>query len=176
MATTMPDCLSPPALRSSHWRDYWVSGPEVDWKREEFMPHISLVTLGVTDIAKATAFYKRLGFARSGASQESVSFFTAGAVVLGLWSREEQCADANAGQVWTGNGGMVVAMNCATEAEVDAMLDKAKAAGAMLLKPAAKVFWGGYNGYFADPDGHVWEVAYNPFWPLREDGRIDLPE
>lgn len=173
---TMPDCLSPPALRSSHWRDYWVSGPEVDWKREEFMPHISLVTLGVTDIAKATAFYERLGFARSGASQESVSFFTAGAVVLGLWSREEQCADANAGQVWTGNGGMVVAMNCATEAEVDAMLDKAKAAGAMLLKPAAKVCWGGYNGYFADPDGHIWEVTYNPFWPLREDGRIDLPE
>ncbi len=140
------------------------------------MPHISLVTLGVADIAAATAFYERLGFVRSGASQESVSFFTAGPVVLALWSRAEQCADAKAEALWTGNGGTVVAMNCATEAEVDQMLDQARTAGAKLLKPATKTSWGGYNGYFADPNGHVWEVAYNPFWPLREDGRIDLPE
>jgi predicted lactoylglutathione lyase len=140
-------------------------------------PRISLVTLGVADIAKATAFYERLGLVLSRtASQESVSFFEAGAVVLALWSREAQREDAKAEQLWTGNGGIVVAMNCASEAEVDAMMAKAEGAGARILKPAAKVFWGGYNGYFADPDGHVWEVAFNPYWPLQEDGRIDLPE
>ena len=139
-------------------------------------PHISLVTLCVTDIAKATSFYERLGFVKSSASQESVSFFRAGAVVLGLWSHDAQIEDANAGDLWTGNGGIVVAMNCASEAEVDAMLVKAEGAGATILKPAEKVFWGGYNGYFADADGNVWEVAYNPFWPMQENGRIDLPE
>lgn len=139
-------------------------------------PHISLVTLGVADIAKATAFYERLGFAKSGASQEGVSFFRAGQVVLSLWSREAQREDAKAKDLWTGVGGIVVAMNCANEAEVDEMLATAKAAGARILKPGEKVFWGGYNGYFADPDDHVWEVAHNPFWPLDKDGRINLPE
>jgi len=139
-------------------------------------PHISLVTLCVTDIAKATAFYERLGFVKSSASQEEVTFFQAGAVVLGLWSRDAQVEDAKAEQVWSGNGGIVVAMNCASETEVDAMMAKAKAAGATQLKPATKVFWGGYNGYFADADGNVWEVAYNPFWPMQENGRIDLSE
>lgn len=139
-------------------------------------PHISLVTLCVADIAEATAFYERLGLTKSSASQEGVTFFRAGAVVLGLWSRAAQIEDAKAGELWTGNGGIVVAMNCASEADVDAMLEKARAAGATILKPAEKVFWGGYNGYFADPDGHIWEVAYNPFWPLGDDGRIDLPE
>ncbi len=139
-------------------------------------PHISLVTLCVTDIAKATAFYERLGFVKSSASQESVSFFRAGAVVLGLWSCDAQIEDANAGDLWTGNGGIVVAMNCASEAEVDTMLVKAAGAGARILKSAEKASWGGYNGYFADADGNVWEVAYNPFWPMQENGRIELPE
>jgi predicted lactoylglutathione lyase len=140
-------------------------------------PHISLITLGVADIAKATAFYQRLGFVLSKeASQESVSFFKAGPVVLALWSREAQQEDAKAEDLWTGNGGIVVAMNCASEAEVDAMLASAEAAGAHILKPGEKVFWGGYNGYFADPDGHVWEIAYNPFWPLDKEGRVALPE
>ncbi|ODS03394.1 glyoxalase [Methyloceanibacter marginalis] len=139
-------------------------------------PHISLVTLCVADIAKATSFYERLGLAKSSASQESVTFFRAGSVVLALWTREEQVEDAKAEGLWTGNGGIVVAMNCASESEVDAMLDKARAAGATILKPAEKASWGGYNGYFADADGNVWEVAYNPFWPMQENGRIDLPE
>jgi hypothetical protein len=139
-------------------------------------PHISLITLGVADIAKATAFYEQLGFVLSKqASEASVSFFKAGAVVLAIWSREAQREDAQAGDVWTGNGGIVVAQNVASESEVDAMMAKAEATGARIVKPAAKTFWGGYNGYFADPDGHVWEVAYNPFWPLGEDGRVDLP-
>jgi predicted lactoylglutathione lyase len=137
---------------------------------------ITLITLGVADIAKATAFYAALGFVKSKtASQESVSFFRAGGVVLALWGRETQREDANAGALWNGNGGIVVAQNVASEAEVDAVMATAEAAGARILKPASKTFWGGYNGYFADPDGHLWEVAFNPHWGLEE-GRIDLPE
>jgi len=140
-------------------------------------PHVSLITLGVADIAKATAFYERLGFVLSKkASEASVSFFKAGGIVLAIWSRESQKEDANANDLWTGNGGIVVAQNVASESEVDEMMAKAETAGARILKLAAKTFWGGYNGYFADPDGHVWEVAHNPFWALDENGRVDLPE
>jgi len=139
--------------------------------------HISLITLGVADVATATAFYERLGFIRSKkASQESVSFFRAGPVVLALWGREAQRDDARAAELWTGNGGIAVAQNLASESAVDAMMARVEAAGARILKPAAKTFWGGYDGYFADPDGHVWEVAFNPLWELDEDGRVRLPE
>ena len=139
--------------------------------------HISLITLGVADITKSTAFYEQLGFVKSKtASQESVSFFQAGPLVLALWGRDEQRDDAQAAELWTGNGGIVVAQNVASEDAVDAMMARAEASGARVLKPAAKTFWGGYNGYFADPDGHVWEVAFNPFRELDEDGRVRLPE
>jgi predicted lactoylglutathione lyase len=139
--------------------------------------HISLITLGVADIAKATSFYERFGFVRStSASADSVSFFQAGPVVLALWGRDAQRDDAQAAELWTGNGGIVVAQNLASEDAVDVAMARAEAAGARILKPAAKAFWGGYNGYFADPDGHVWEVAFNPFWELDEDGRVKLPE
>jgi predicted lactoylglutathione lyase len=139
--------------------------------------NITLITLGVADIAKATAFYQRLGFAKSNtASQESVSFFRAGGVVLALWGRETQAEDAHAGDLWNGNGGMVVAQNVASEAEADAVMAKAATSGARILKPASKTFWGGYSGYFADLDGHVWEVAFNPHWGLDEEGLINLPE
>lgn len=96
--------------------------------------------------------------------------------MLALWSREAQKEDAKAGELWTGNGGIALVQNFSSEAEVDAMLARAEAAGARILKPAAKTFWGGYDGYFADEDGHVWEVAFNPFWPLDDDGRINLPD
>ena len=139
--------------------------------------HISLITLGVADVARATAFYERLGFVKSkAASQESVSFLQAGPLVLALWGRDAQRDDAEAAAVWTGNGGIVVAQNVASEDSVDVMMARAEASGARVLKPAAKTFWGGYNGYFADPDGHVWEVASNPFWELDEDGRVKLPD
>jgi uncharacterized protein len=139
--------------------------------------HISLITLGVANVAKATAFYEQLGFIRSKtASQQSVSFFQAGPVVLALWGRDAQRDDAQAAELWTGNGGIVVAQNVASEDAVDVMMARAEAAGARILKEAAKTFWGGYNGYFADPDGHVWEVAFNPFWELDGDGRVKLPE
>jgi uncharacterized protein len=139
-------------------------------------PHISMITLGVADIAESTAFYERLGFVKSSASQEAVSFLKAGPAVLGLFGRDALHEDAQSGALWTGNGGIAVAMNYGNEVEVDAMMARAEAAGAQILKPAAKVFWGGYSGYFSDADGHVWEVAHNPFWPLHENGGIDLPE
>lgn len=140
-------------------------------------PHISLITLGVADVAKATSFSERLGFVRSKtASEASVSFFQAGPVVLALWGRDAQRDDAQAAKLWTGNGGIAVAQNLASESEVDAMMVRAEAAGARILKPAAKTFWGGYDGYFADPDGRVWEVAFNPFWKLDEDGRVRSPD
>lgn len=141
------------------------------------MTTVSLITLGVSDVAKATQFYERLGFVKSKtASQDDVSFFRAGGVVLALWGREAQREDANAADLWTGNGGIVVARNVASAAEVDAAMAAAEAAGARILKPATQTSWGGYNGYFADPDGHVWEIAFNPHWPLDKDGRIGLPE
>jgi predicted lactoylglutathione lyase len=139
--------------------------------------HVSLITLAVSDVAKATAFYKLLGFVLSkGASQAEVSFFQAGPLVLALWGRKDQIEDAGAGDLWTGNGGIVVAQNVGSEAEVDAMMARAESAGARILKPATKTFWGGYNGYFADADGHVWEIAHNPFWQLDKDGRGTLPD
>jgi hypothetical protein len=139
--------------------------------------NITLITLGVADVARATAFYEELGFVRSKtASQASVSFFRAGGVVLALWNREAQRQDAQAESLWNGNGGIAVAQNVASEAEVDAVMARAEAAGARILKHAAKTFWGGYDGYFADPDGNLWEVAFNPHWGLEEDGRIELPE
>ncbi|HKQ55843.1 MAG TPA: VOC family protein [Methyloceanibacter sp.] len=139
--------------------------------------NVTLITLTVADIAKATRFYESLGFVKSrSASEVEVSFFRAGGIVLSLWDRKEQIQDANAGTLWDGNGGIVVAQNVASAAEVDALLAKAKAAGARILKPGTETSWGGYNGYFADPDGHLWELAHNPHWDLTEDGRLVLPE
>ena len=137
--------------------------------------HISLITLGVADVAKATSFYERLGFVRSKTANQAISFFKAGPVVLALLAGRPQ-GRRRRGKLWTGNGGIVVAQNLASEDAVDVMMARAEAAGARILKPAAKTFWGGYDGYFADPDGHVWEVAFNPFWELDEDGRVRLPE
>jgi predicted lactoylglutathione lyase len=140
-------------------------------------PHISLITLGVADVAHATAFYERLGFIRSKtASQAAISFFKAGPVVLAPFGREALDDDAQAGGIWTGIGGIAPAQNLASEAEVDALIARAETAGARILKPSAKTFWGGYDGYFADPVGHVWDVAFSPFWVLEEGGQVRLPD
>jgi predicted lactoylglutathione lyase len=139
--------------------------------------HVSLITLGVADVARATAFYETLGFRLSKiASQPEVSFFQARAVVLALWGRDAQKEDANAEALWTGNGGIVIAQNVGSEHDVDAVMARAETAGARILRPAGKAFWGGYNGYFADADGHVWEIAHNPFWDLDGDGSVRLPD
>ena len=139
------------------------------------MLQISLITLGVTDVADATQFYERFGLRKSSASQESVSFFQLGPTVLGLFGREDLIKDGNAASVWSGNGGMTLAQNLRSEAEVDRLMSHAENIGATVLKTPQRAFWGGYHGYFADPDGHVWEIAYNPFFNLDEAGRVILP-
>lgn len=138
-------------------------------------PRLSLVTLGVADVARARAFYETLGFRASSDSNTSVTFFDAGGVVLALFGRAALAEDAHVANITAGLSGVALAHNVRSDAEVDQVLAQAVAAGATLLKPGQKVFWGGYSGYFSDPDGHLWEVAHNPFWPLSEDGRVVLP-
>ena len=137
-------------------------------------PRLSLITLGVGDVARARKFYEALGFKAGAASQESVTFLDAGGVVLVLYGRGPLAEDATVPDSAPGFSGIALAHNARSEADVDAALAAAVAAGARLIKPAAKAFWGGYSGYFADPDGHLWEVAHNPYFKLDADGRVAL--
>jgi hypothetical protein len=138
-------------------------------------PRLTFVTLGVSDMARARAFYEALGFEASKDSQASVTFLDAGGVVLSLFGRAALADDAKVADSAPGFSGVALAHNVRSEADVDRVLAEAVAAGGRLLKPGQKAFWGGYAGYFADPDGHLWEVAFNPFFPLDEAGRVVLP-
>jgi uncharacterized protein len=139
---------------------------------------VSLITLGVTDLARARAFYEALGW-RSGAEPgDDVVFFQAGGMIVGLWSRAELAADSGVDDSSLGDGGgwggITLAHNVRSPEEVDRVLDEARAAGATIAREGAETFWGGYSGAFRDPDGHAWEIAHNPGWTLREDGSIEL--
>ena len=136
---------------------------------------VTLITLGVADLVAARAFYGRLGWVECG-STPSVAFFQMHGAVLGLFGREDLAKDQGRAGAALGTGAMTLAQNFATEPEVDAAFAAAIDAGGTVLKAPEKVFWGGYSGYWADPDGHVWEVAMNPFWPLAADGSLTLPE
>jgi uncharacterized protein len=138
-------------------------------------PRVTIITLGVADVAAARAFYERLGFKASSASQATICFMQLGGLVLSLYSRASLAEDAHVPDTPAGFSGVTLAHNCRTEASVDAVLAHAVSCGGTLKKPAQKVFWGGYSGYFADPDGHLWEVAHNPFLPLDAEGRGQLP-
>ena len=135
---------------------------------------VTLITLGVADLAAAKAFYARLGWQEHGA-QEGVAFYQMNGLALALFGLADLAADQGRAGTALGTGAVTLAQNFATEAEVDAAFNAALAAGATALKCPEKVFWGGYSGYWADPDGHVWEVAMNPFWPLAADGSLRLP-
>jgi len=137
---------------------------------------LSLVTLGVADLDRSRAFYEKLGWRRSVREAEGVAFFQAGGMALGLYPRAALAEDANLPAGGGGFCGVALAHNTRTREEVDAVLAEAVAAGASLLKPAQKAFWGGYHGYFADPDGYPWEVAWNPGFAMAEDGSIRLPD
>ncbi len=128
-------------------------------------PRISMITLGVRDLAASVKFYEEgLGFPRMQSPPE-VAFFTLNGTWLGLYGREALAADATVSQEGSGFESFALAHNVQSEAEVDAVVNQAVAAGATLVKKPQKVFWGGYSGYFKDPDGHLWEVACNPhFW------------
>ncbi len=136
---------------------------------------VTLITLGVTDLPAARAFYRRLGWVEHGASQDGVAFYQMHGAVLGLFGRSDLAADQGRPNATLGTGAVTLAQNFATEAEVDAAYAAALAAGGTGLKAPEKVFWGGYSGYWSDPDGHVWEVAMNPFWSLNSDGSLTLP-
>jgi catechol 2,3-dioxygenase-like lactoylglutathione lyase family enzyme len=138
-------------------------------------PRLSFVTLGVSDVARARAFYEALGFRASSASNENVTFFNAGGVVLATFGRAALAEDAHVSDSKPGFSGVALAHNVASEAEVATVLAEAAEAGGTIVKPAQKTFWGGFSGYFSDPDGHLWEVAHNPFFPLDEEGRVTLP-
>jgi uncharacterized glyoxalase superfamily protein PhnB len=136
---------------------------------------ISLVTLGVADIARAKAFYEALGW-RGQEVQETV-FFQAGGSAVVLWGRDKLAADSgleDAGPA--GFGGIALAHNVRSRAEVDELVGAAQAAGATVTRPPAETFYGGYAGVFTDPDGHPWEIAFNPGFQLADDGSLTLPD
>jgi catechol 2,3-dioxygenase-like lactoylglutathione lyase family enzyme len=134
---------------------------------------LSLVTLGVADLARARAFYEALGW-RSGAGPgDDVVFFQAGGLIVGLWSRAELAEDSGVEDAG-GWGGITLAHNVRSPGEVDRVLEEARAAGAEIRREGEATFWGGYSGLFVDPDGHPWEIAHNPGWTLRDDGSIAL--
>ncbi len=137
---------------------------------------VSLITLGVADLARSREFYERLGWRRSMANAEGIVFFQTGGMALALYPRHELAKDANISARGDGFSGISLAYNARTRAEVDSVLNEAEAAGAKLVKPAQEAFWGGYSGYFSDPDGFLWEVAWNPSFPIAADGSIRLPE
>jgi uncharacterized protein len=134
---------------------------------------VSLITLGVRDLARARAFYEALGWTTNAAPGDDVVFFQAGGTIVSLWGREQLAEDTGV-EDSGGWGGITPAYNTRSDAEVDAVLAEVQAAGGTVLRPGAPTFWGGYSGAFADPEGHAWEVAHNPHWTIAEDGSVHL--
>jgi predicted lactoylglutathione lyase len=134
---------------------------------------VSLVTLGVADLGRSRSFYEALGWTTGAEPGDDVVFFQAGDMVLALWDRARLAEDSRVedGGGW---GGMALALNLGSPAEVDAAIEEARAAGAEIGREPAETFWGGYSGLFIDPDGHPWEIAHNPHWRLTEDGGVQL--
>jgi catechol 2,3-dioxygenase-like lactoylglutathione lyase family enzyme len=134
---------------------------------------VSLITLGVSDLARARGFYEALGWSTGAGPGDDVVFFQAGDMVLALWDRARLAADSCVadGGGW---GGVTVALNLGSPAEVEATIEEARAAGATIGREPAETFWGGYSAVFVDPEGHPWEVAHNPRWRLTEDGGVRL--
>ncbi len=136
----------------------------------------TLITLGVREVERAARFYATLGMKRGVKAAKDVAFFAAGGVVLSLYGRDDLAKDAAVENSRPGFSGVSLAFNVESETSVEKVLEAAVAAGGRMIKPAQRAFWGGYSGYFADPDGHLWEVAHNPGFPLDEGGQIRLPE
>lgn len=134
---------------------------------------VSLITLGVSDLGRARRFYEALGWSSGADPGDAVVFFQAGDMVLALWDRA-RLAEDSAVEDSPGWGGMALALNLGSPAEVDAAIEEARAAGAQIGREPAETFWGGYSGLFLDPDGHPWEIAHNPHWRLTEDGGVRL--
>jgi uncharacterized protein len=140
--------------------------------------NLSLVTLGVASLPRSIAFYESLGFQRKAKDLIGVGFFKAGACAIAVWPSDELAKDANVASESMADAfrGVALAWNCRSKADVDKVIKRARSAGAVVRKPARDAFWGGYSGYFADHDGHLWEVAFNPDFPLSEDGALQIPD
>jgi predicted lactoylglutathione lyase len=136
---------------------------------------LSLVTLGVRDLAGARAFYEALGWKTGAAPGDDVVFFQTGGLIIALWGREQLAEDSGVrdGGGW---GGVTLACNVRSPQEVDAVIAEAEAAGATIPRRGAETVWGGYSGVFVDPEGHPWEVAHNPHWTIAEDGSVKLSD
>jgi uncharacterized protein len=134
---------------------------------------LSLVTLGVSDLARARAFYEALGWKTGAAPADDVVFFQAGGMIVALWGRD-QLAEDSAVSDSGGWGGVTLAYNTRSTQEVDAVIEEARTAGAEIGREPAPTFWGGYSAVFLDPDGHPWEVAHNPHWTIEDDGSVKL--
>jgi uncharacterized protein len=135
---------------------------------------LSLITLGVSDLPRARVFYEALGWRTGAEPGDDVVFFQTPGAIVALWDRARLAEDSGV-QDRGGFGGVTLAHNVRSAVEVDRVMEEARRAGAMITREAAETFWGGYSGAFADPDGHPWEIAYNPRWELGEDGSIRLP-
>jgi uncharacterized protein len=136
---------------------------------------LSLITLAIADVRASRAFYERLGWKASSIGGGDVAFFQLGGIVLSVYGRAHLAKDAGLSPEGSGFGGIALAQNVRSKQEVDAVLADAEEAGGRVIAKAEDKFWGGYSGYFADPDGHPWEVAWNPGFTLTEDGRLIVP-
>jgi catechol 2,3-dioxygenase-like lactoylglutathione lyase family enzyme len=137
-------------------------------------PRVSIITIAVDDLDRATRFYEGMGLKRHAGITDGVAFFQMGGAILGLFPRED--AEPDAGVTFgAAPGGTYLAYNTRTEAEVGDVLANAERAGGRIVKPAGRAFWGGWYGYFADTEGQLWEVAHNPAFPIDADGNISLP-
>jgi uncharacterized protein len=134
---------------------------------------LTVVTLGVSDLARSRAFYEALGWTTGAAPDDEVVFFQSGGMVFALWGRSQLAEDSGVteGQGW---GGVTLAHNVRSQSEVDSAMSEAAAAGATITRRAGETFWGGYSGVFLDPDGYPWEVAHNPHWTIEQDGSVTL--
>jgi catechol 2,3-dioxygenase-like lactoylglutathione lyase family enzyme len=137
------------------------------------LQRVSVITLGVSDLARARAFYEALGWQSGAAPDDDVVFFQAGDMILALWDRAKLAADS-AVEDSPGWGGITLALNLGSPEEVDAVTEEARAAGARIGREPAETFWGGYSSVIVDPDGHPWEIAHNPHWTITEDGGTRL--
>jgi uncharacterized protein len=136
---------------------------------------LSLITLGVSDLPRARAFYEGLGWTTRAAPGDDVAFFQADCMVVALWGREQLAEDSGV-EDNGGWGGITLAYNTRSNEEVDSVIEEARAAGATIPREPGETFWGGYSAMFVDPDGHPWEVAHNPRWTITPDGATKLPE
>jgi uncharacterized protein len=146
------------------------------WRGSDMEQRLSIVTLGVEDLTRSREFYERLGWRRSMKNSDSIVFFQTGGMALALYARQELAKDAGVAGEGEGFRGFTLAYNTRSREEVDSILAQAQQAGAKLIKLAKDAFWGGYSGYFSDPDGFLWEVAWNPFFAIAENGAIRLPD